>query len=284
MEIHDVRALGHKDFSADVVSQLPQSPKPNSLYLLTGIDGENNPGLYVYVSDAWVCTSRLLISTTLPQAAAFESLCLLTAEYSDDTTLYLPGFYRRTETSWVRVSAFGAGTSLPNKSNVGDWYFILPGGTVAAGRYDCYAKNTWTHSSASALKARGGLLFDSLLGLYVAPELFGCDLSFFFQGKPAANVLVFARIFARPAVVDFSKSSMRSGVAATSAKTYAIRKNGSQIATWTISATSMLGTFAYTGSGRVSFASGDRIEVVASSTTDSTLAHLYGVFHAGQTL
>lgn len=80
-----------------------------------------------------------------------------------------------------------------------------------------------------------------------------------------------ARTFTIPA--NFTGSVLSAGTAATSSATYIVKKNGTQVATFNFGAGATTGTFS-TPSGSITCFIGDKLEIVAPATADSTLADI----------
>jgi hypothetical protein len=100
------------------------------------------------------------------------------------------------------------------------------------------------------------------------------DFGMFIPGQPAASAMVFQ--FAVPRAISFPVnlvgSLARAGTAATSAASFTLRKNGSNIGTIDFAAGTATAPFALAGGA--AFAAGDVLEILAPSPQDATLAHV----------
>ena len=126
--------------------------------------------------------------------------------------------------------------------------------------------------TASAPPASGdGLRWN---GTAWVPAARGLDVGVFVPDRPAAGVLVFklvvVRAFTLPAGLTGSRG--HAGSAATALAEFELRKNGSSIGTTQFAAGSA--TASFTLASATSLAEGDRLELVAPSPQDATLADL----------
>ena len=98
------------------------------------------------------------------------------------------------------------------------------------------------------------------------------DIGLFIPGQPAASAMVFQ--FVVPRAISFPvnlvASLARAGTAATSAASFTLRNNGSNIGTIDFAAGSATATFSLPVGA--AFAAGDVLEILAPSPQDATLA------------
>lgn len=98
-------------------------------------------------------------------------------------------------------------------------------------------------------------------------------VAWWIAGKPEASELfghVAGVAFTLP--VDLAGSQVKADTAATASAAFDLRKNGSSVGTLTIAASGTTATF--TAASAVQFAAGDRIDLVAPSSQDATLANV----------
>lgn len=102
------------------------------------------------------------------------------------------------------------------------------------------------------------------------------DLSFFISGKPGAGDMLFRHTFTKAVNYDgnFAGSYGTSSVAAASATSLIVRKNGVQVGTIDFAGTASSATFTTTSGAALAFVAGDAIEVLAPDPADSLLANL----------
>ncbi len=98
------------------------------------------------------------------------------------------------------------------------------------------------------------------------------DIGLFIPGQPAASAMVFQFVVPRAIAVPVNLigSLAKAGTAATSAASFTLRKNGSNIGTIDFAAGAATATFTL-AAGAV-FAAGDVLEMLAPSPQDATLS------------
>lgn len=110
------------------------------------------------------------------------------------------------------------------------------------------------------------------------PSARGLDVGVFVPDRPAAGALVFklvvVRAFTLPAGLTGSRG--HAGVAATALAAFDLRRNGSSIGTASFAAGSA--TASFTLAAAISLAEGDRLELIAPTPQDATLADLTILF------
>lgn len=106
------------------------------------------------------------------------------------------------------------------------------------------------------------------------PAARGLDVGVFVPDRPAAGALVFKLIVVRAFTLPAGLSGSRghASVAATALATFELRKNGSAVGTASFAAGST--TASFTLAAGTSLAEGDRLELIAPTPQDATLADL----------
>ena len=102
------------------------------------------------------------------------------------------------------------------------------------------------------------------------------DAVMFFPGAPTASAIVAQVVAARPLFFpgNLSGSVGYGKTAATASTVFDVKKNGSSVGSITFAASGTVPTFSTTASAAIALASGDRLEVIAPATPDSTLANI----------
>ena len=100
------------------------------------------------------------------------------------------------------------------------------------------------------------------------------DMGLFVPGQPAATALVFQSAFPRAVTfpANLTGSTAQAATAASSAASFTLRRNGTNVGSVAFAAGSATGSFSLAGG--VSFASGDLLELLAPSPQDATLADI----------
>ena len=100
------------------------------------------------------------------------------------------------------------------------------------------------------------------------------DVAGFYPGQPGASALAFSWVIGRAIQfpINFAGSFAKLGVATTDAKTFSVRKNGSELGTFAFAAAGTSATF--TLASATNFAAGDLLTVIAPTLQDSTLQDL----------
>mgnify|MGYP001371987779 CR=1 FL=1 len=106
------------------------------------------------------------------------------------------------------------------------------------------------------------------------PAARGLDVGVFIPEKPAAAALLFKLVVVRAFILPAGLTGSRghAGTFATATADFELRRNGSAIGTASFAAGSATATF--TMASAVSFAEGDRLELIAPAPQDATLADL----------
>jgi hypothetical protein len=161
-----------------------------------------------------------------------------------------------------------------------DFTLTLPDGKRVAAIHNTTAKaatvRTVTLGSTVTLRA-GELSIVGSRGTSLVPLAAAAvgglyDIGLFIPGQPAASAMVFQFVVPRAIgfPVNLVGSLAKAGTAATSAASFTLRKNGSNIGTIDFAGGAAAGTFTLAG-GAV-FAAGDVLEMLAPSPQDATLA------------
>ena len=100
------------------------------------------------------------------------------------------------------------------------------------------------------------------------------DIHVDFRGAPSGDEVVFRRVFARAVTIptNFALSQTVAETAATAQTDFDVQVNGSSIGTISFAASATTATF--TASSATTLNAGDKLEIIAPSTPDSTLADL----------
>lgn len=111
------------------------------------------------------------------------------------------------------------------------------------------------------------------------------DTGFFMPGTPSDGAIVMKFIASRPFFLpdDFAGSRGQCGINPTSPVVFAVKKNGADIGTISIS-TGGVFTFSTTGAGNETFAAGDILSVVAPSPVDPALSDVVVSFFGRRNL
>jgi hypothetical protein len=98
------------------------------------------------------------------------------------------------------------------------------------------------------------------------------------SGSPSSAQELMRLLVVRPLTipVDFAGSYAKAGTAATGSSVFSIKKNGSQIATFTFAASGTTATFSTQAA--VSFVAGDELTVVGPGSADSSLSNIGWTF------
>lgn len=111
------------------------------------------------------------------------------------------------------------------------------------------------------------------------------DMGLYLSGLQPDNTQVLKYVF--PRAVDFlgnfAGCEFHAGAAATSEAVYTIKKNGTNVGTITVAASGTTGTWASSGGAAVSFADGDRLELITPTPQDATLASASITFAGSRT-
>ena len=102
------------------------------------------------------------------------------------------------------------------------------------------------------------------------------DATLFYPGTPSASAIVAQIVFARAVTMpgNLVGSVAYGKTSATASTVFDVKKNGSSTGSITFAAAANTATFTTTSGSALSFAIGDRLEVVAPATPDTTLANI----------
>lgn len=102
------------------------------------------------------------------------------------------------------------------------------------------------------------------------------DAALFYPGVPTASAIVAQIIFARSVIMpgNLAGSAAYGKTAATASTVFDVKKNNSSTGSITFAGAANVATFSTTAGAALSFAIGDRLEVVAPASPDATLANI----------
>lgn len=179
----------------------------------------------------------------------------------------------------IQTANIESGTTFPISPTAGRIFYLSTTLDLAHDKGLYYYDGTaWQTGSISGITNGFGILGSGTSGnitLSLDKNSIPYDIASGVVGKPTASQVILKFKAPRPFTVAANMSGSQSvaGVAATSSSVFIVRKNSTQISTFTFAASGTIAT--WSTQAAVSFATGDILDITAPGSVDSTLSDIY---------